>query len=171
MFEVKPGRAVVAPGIRANPAAVFILGLLALIFGGIGVGISVPSFRARGWPTVPGTVISSTIHTTRSSKGGSSHACRVLYAFRVGGTRYEGRKLDALEVHSSGRGAYEDQEIYAPGKPCVVHYNPEDPSDSCLRPGPGVLQYVFLTIGALLFGGMVLAMGVGWWKRGQPGVM
>lgn len=171
MFEVKPGQAAVAPGVRGSSAHLFVFGLLALIFGGIGVGISVPSFRARGWPTVPGTILSSTIHTTRGSKGGSNHACRVIYEFRVNGTRHEGRKLDALEVHSSGRGAYEDQATYAPGTPCVVHYNPDDPSESCLRPGPGVLQIVFLTIGSLAFGGMVLALAVAWWKRGQPGVM
>jgi hypothetical protein len=171
MFEVKPGQAVVAPGVRGGMVAVVILGLLALIFGGVGVGISVPSFRARGWPTVQGTILSSTIHTQRGSKGGSTYACRVSYTFQVNGARYEGRKLDALEVHSSGRGAHEDQATFAPGKPCQVHYNPDDPSESCLRPGPGVLQYVFLTLGAVLCGGMVLAMAAAWWKRGQPGVM
>ncbi len=160
-----------APGARGGLAPLLVFGLLALIFGGIGVGISVPSFRARGWPTAPGTVLSSSIHTTRGSKGGTSYACRVLYEFQVDGIRHEGRKLDALEVHSSGSGAQEDLMTYAPGKPCVVHYNPEDPSESCLRPGPGVLQIIFLTIGLVFCAGVLLALGSAWWKRGQPGMM
>lgn len=167
MFEVSSGRVQKMPG-EASAAPMVVFWLLALVFGGVGVGLTYPSFRARGWDTAPGTVLTSQVHSQRGSKGGSTHACRVVYAFEVAGRRYEGRKLDMLEVHSSGRGAFEDQAQFAPGTACVVHYNPGDPSESCLRPGPGALQIVFLSIGTLLLGGALLATAAWWWKRNVP---
>lgn len=168
MFEVKPGS--VPRGPSKTPIGVaLIFGLFALIFGGIGVGMSIPCIRASRWPTAPGTVKESSIVTSNSKKSRNSRACSVRYEFETGGRVFTGDKLDPFRVYTSGNGPYEDLQRYAPGASCTVYYNPEDPSESCLRPQMGLIQWLFSGFG-LLF--LAIAVGVGftsWWQRGVPG--
>ncbi|MEK7470233.1 MAG: DUF3592 domain-containing protein [Planctomycetota bacterium] len=168
MFEIKTGT---VPGGRLKtPWGVALLfGLFALVFGGVGVGMSVPCIRASRWPTTPGKILESSIQTSSSKKGNSTRACIVKYEFETGGKRFTGDKLEPIVVYTSGSGPYEDLKRYSPGAACDVYYNPEDPVESCLRPEMGVLQWVFSGIGALM---LALALGLGfanWWQRGAPG--
>ncbi|KAF0240494.1 MAG: hypothetical protein FD180_4914 [Planctomycetota bacterium] len=168
MFEIKTGT--VPRGPAKTPLAVALLfGLFALIFGGVGVGMSIPCIRASRWPTAPGTVLESSLRTSSSKKGGNTHACSVRYEFEVGGKRFTGDKLEPFVVYTSGNGPYEDLKRYSPGAACEVHYDPENPNESCLRPELGVLQWVFTGVGFLM---LVIGIGIGftgWWQRGAPG--
>jgi hypothetical protein len=168
MFEVKTGD--VPRGRMKTPWGVALLFcLFGIIFGGIGVGTSIPCIRASGWPTAPGKVLDSSIQVSNSRKGNKTRACIVKYEFVVDAKVYTGDKLDPFIVYTSGNGAYDDQAKFPPGAACTVHYNPEYPAQSCIRTELGVLQYVFLGVGGLM---LAIAIGVGftsWWQRGMPG--
>ncbi|MCE9584315.1 MAG: DUF3592 domain-containing protein [Planctomycetes bacterium] len=166
VYQIQRGAIPKQPGAGGAGCGLFVFGF---ILSTVGFGLAWPCFRASRWPTVPGTVIESSIQTSRGSKGGTSYACRVSYWFMLNGTRYSGDKLDPVKISTSGNGAQEDHARFAPGTACEVHYNPEDPNESCLRPGPGAFQWTFITIGFLFFCGASAVWAVAWWKRGVPG--
>ena len=168
MFEIKTGSAPRGTGKTPLGVAV-IFGILALVFGGVGAVLTWPCLRASRWPTAPGKILESTVVSSRSAKSGGSRACKVVYEFQAGGKRFTGDKLDPVTVYSSGNGPYEDQRRFAPGTACEVHFDPEDPTRSCLRPEMGVLQWAFSGVGLLM---LAVAAGLGftgWWQRGIPG--
>ena len=126
--------------------------------------------RTRRWPTVQGTILSS---TTASRQGPpppplasededaerppqTLYRPLVKYSYSVDGRSYTSETLGPDDVeHSSERLAREHAARYAPGAPVTVYYDPDDPARAYLEPGihavswllPG-LALVFLLVSA-----------------------
>lgn len=109
---------------------------------------------ANSWPTTQGVVGSSSITSSRSSKGRTTYRCKVAYSFMVNGVKYYGDKMDPLgNSGGSNSSAQEKLRKYPAGGPCTVHYDPADPTANCLELGSTVLSWIFTLIGMGMFVG------------------
>jgi hypothetical protein len=164
MFQIPPGPR--APELGKNTSsATAMLGIFALIMLVMGGSLAAPSFIARGWPVATGTITESRVQTTRSSKSTTYHF-NVTYRFDVDGVGYVGHRVDRLVSSGSESAAYEDQKRWPAGASCDVHYDPTDPANCCLRPGPGGFQVGGLVVAVLLAAGAVVARIVRFWQTG-----
>ncbi len=146
-------------------------GIGGLFGGGIGalVGLGIFIFgvwswnrvrSAESWPTAPGVVDSSTVTSSHSRKGGTKYRCKVTYHFDVNGQHFTGDNLEPTGSSSSGSSssANAKKAQYAAGKPCTVHYDPADPSVSCLELGGTGGAWIFMGMGALFGIGSAFAI-------------
>jgi hypothetical protein len=91
--------------------------------------------RAQSYPTAAGVILSSRVHESSDSEGGSSYSAKIRYAYDVGGRRYECDRYRYGMMGSGRRGAQAVAASYPAGRGIVVHYNPANPADAVLRPG------------------------------------
>lgn len=116
----------------------FISVFYAVGFGLLGCGLwnVMRSSQAGAWPTVPGKTTHLAIDEHPGSEGGTSYEVKVKYTYTVGGVAYEGSRLAFGYGGSSGRDAHERiyQKLQA-AKTVAVHYDPSEPSVSCLSHG------------------------------------
>lgn len=91
---------------------------------------------ARSWPEAKGTVTEVGLRRSHG-RGGASYRPRIRYRYRVDGRDLEGERLRVREQASSDREAVEAVAAgYSVGGEVVVRYDPEDPSQSMVVPGP-----------------------------------
>jgi uncharacterized protein DUF3592 len=117
--------------------AVWVLGWSAvtLTFDVIWVKSLVGQVRAESYPTAAGTILSSRVHESSDSEGGSSYSAKIRYAYDVGGRRYECDRYRYGVMWSGRRRAQSVAASYPAGRSVSVHYNPANPADAVLRPG------------------------------------
>ena len=112
---------------------------------------------ARHWPAVTGRVTSSRVEQRPALRFGSSYKPCVEYEFTVAEVSYKGDQLrfddDDYAFKSSAAWRLVG---YAPGAPIVVYYDPNDPSNSVLKPGSE-----WRTYGSILFFGALFVFGLG----------
>jgi hypothetical protein len=136
--------------------------------------------RTRRWPTVQGTVLSS---TTASRQGPpppplasedadaerppqTLYRPLVKYTYTVGSRTYTSETLGPDDVeHSSERLAREHAARYAPSAPVTVYYDPNDPGRAYLEPGIHAVSWLLPAISLvfLLVSGAVYAF-VRWYS-------
>jgi hypothetical protein len=105
----------------------------------------------RSWPTVTGTVVSADI------TGNRAYNPKITCRYQVSGKNY----LLVTDLHTPAfgrkRARHQTAEIiiaeYPPGSHITVHYNPVQPGQACIRPGPFWNNYLLLTLGLFAFGG------------------
>jgi hypothetical protein len=148
---------------KANP---IILGLLFIVIGGFvffmwGLPPMQYSHSSKDWPSVPGDVIKSEIETYRSD-GKTEYLADIVYKYTVEGKIYTSSKVTVGDppFTSNISPAKRIQAEYPVGKTVEVHYDPEAPSSSALRPGIQgsdilllVITGIFPFIGILVFAG------------------
>jgi hypothetical protein len=106
--------------------------------------------KLRNWPTVTGTVISSEVIGIRAFRP------NIVYEYVVGGETY--RDSTSLNPPSFGnRNTREGEataltEEYSVGREVLVHYDPQQPSNSLLRISPDWAIYGKMGLGGTLFG-------------------
>ncbi|MCE9673002.1 DUF3592 domain-containing protein [Myxococcus stipitatus] len=135
-----------------------LLAAVGVVFLVAGVKDLLRALRSRRWPTVPGTVLSAEEVEHRLPVPGQQEP-RVHYEARV---RYEytvGRVLVGTaslrlspEVRTNPASAQATLRRYQPGQQVWVAYNPADPTDAVLEPGPQALSFVRGVIGLGLLG-------------------
>lgn len=112
-------------------------------------------WSSRNWPKVRGTIVRSWLDEYISTKGGHSFEVRAVYAYKVGGIRYENDKIKFSTQLTGGDRPYGEQELarIAPaGQPRDVYYDPDRPSRSCLIPGVSAYYYtIFPFVTGLFF--------------------
>ena len=120
--------------------------------------------RTSKWPSVPGVVESAAIATSVS--GGkhrtTNYHCRVSYRFEAGGATRHGSRIRATGERTGESDAREDLGRYPPGAPCTVHYDPADPTETCLEPGGNAGALAGMGLGVLIVLG---GIGFGVWRR------
>ncbi len=133
------------------------------------VGIILGGFTARtlwhnlhtAWGTATGTVISSTVGVSRSSKS-TTYYPYVVYRYTVDGHEYENDVLSKPRTSIDNHAAVERHAArYCPDAEIQVFYNPDNPSESFLERA-GMSDYAFL-IFPLLFavaGAVMLVCGL-----------
>jgi hypothetical protein len=145
-------------------------GTLFMIAGGVvclwGLWEAFQAHRSASWPSVAGTVVSSTVAAGTSGTGKSrstTYKAKVTYRYQVDGAAYENDVLRPGQF-SMGlmSGAQKDVRQHPPG-PGTVYYDPAEPSDSVLEPGlywavslkPAV-GCLFFMVGVVMFRGRKL---------------
>lgn len=121
---------------------------------------------SRTWPTVEGTILSSTL-THGFSRGGPHHDLSVSYSYQVEGTEYTGDTVDfAGATYTFASSGERHFALYPVGARVRVHYNPTTPHRSVLEPGfplnmllPLLMGGVFLTGGILGLTGHTTFLG------------
>lgn len=119
-----------------------------VVFLGYGLQQIIKGHQSTQWPTVDGQILESHLRT-HTNKQKESWSCEVRYAYEVEGVSYEG---DCITFGYTGTNRKElhaalDQKL-SKAKGAQVHYNPADPSKSCLVAGirrPAYLPVVFGT--------------------------
>ncbi|MCU1231892.1 MAG: hypothetical protein JWO97_4776 [Acidobacteria bacterium] len=119
---------------------------------------------SRNWPQVPGIIVVSDLQRSNHSDGGLMYRPEVTYRYCVDGseiianrTRFGGR----VELSWSAP-AVRTVRKYPVGSEVVVYYNPNDPADSVLEPGPGGILFAGAAFGALFAAIGVCALPISW---------
>ncbi len=132
-------------------------GILSLAL--IGAGYKALSFAHENaaWPTVTGTLREIRVQELDES-GKTEFSLFLDYAYEVDGRDYTGHVLSSpvMPRFPTRREAEELIAPYEAGEPIAVHYDPDDPSRSCLVPGDAGEAWIMLLMG------FALALGVGY---------
>jgi Protein of unknown function (DUF3592) len=103
--------------------------------------------RARGWAAVDGHVVSSTVNAF-TGRTGTTWRPLVVYSYSVGGVRFMSTRI---AFHSLARGTRDEAGTiaarYPPGRGLRVLYDPQDPEQSVLEPGPN--PWLFIIAGGV----------------------
>lgn len=171
-----PERSRRSDGTPGAVSGAWLVGLFALPFACIGIGVLVLSVlpmlydwsRMQLWQPVPAQVVSAVLDKRRSS-GSTTHGVAVVYRYEVAGTLYEGRRA-ALSGAFDNLGSFQRDlalrlaSAQNSGSPVTVWVNPGQPAESVvdrsLRPGLLALQMGFV----LAFGGFGVGALVWAWR-------
>jgi hypothetical protein len=149
-----------ASGVRGKGLAIGIFALFTIVglgmFYGIAVRTSLLVLRARNWPAVTCTVLSSQVRTHHGNHG-STYSVDVLYAYRVNGREYKANRYDFMGGSSSGyAGKQAITRRYPPGAQVICYVDPADPTQAVLERGLTPIMLLglipLLFIGAGVFG-------------------
>lgn len=143
-----------------------IIGLICVIVGAMNIGSGTTQFiEALGtyrWPTVTGVVLASDVQVG-NVRGGKEYIPNVHYQYQVQGKEFSGSRFCYFECGGSqtyARTTVQDQ--YPPGKHIAVAYNPKNPFQSILRPGPTWLVFFLFFLPWLVALVGVLLIHQGW---------
>jgi hypothetical protein len=149
------------------------IGVTLLVLGGAALARAAYEWRqadqARSWPSVPGVVRHSSVKKGRSmfnmsrsgmGKGVVTYRAQVIYAYRVDGKHFEGRRVRF--------GAPKREQIKSPlqdvvarypmNQPVQVHHRPERPADAVLELGLDPFWRKTLGFGVIALGlGLAIA--------------
>ncbi len=150
-----------ASGARGKGLAMGVFALFAIVgmgmFYGITVRTSLMVLKARNWPTVTCTVVSSQVRT-HSGNHGSTYSVDVLYAYRMNGRDYKVNRYGFMGGSSSGyAGKQAVVSRYPPGARVICYVDPADPTQAVLERGftpimlIGLLPLLFIGVGVLGF--------------------
>lgn len=100
------------------------------------------SKRVASWPSIEGTILNSSFDTFRTRSIIDNvpisimvHRPRVIYAFNVGGTRYQGERI-SLGVHKYASLKFlvgREVRRYKAGDTVAVYYDPANPAQAVLN--------------------------------------
>jgi Protein of unknown function (DUF3592) len=133
---------------------------------------------ARAWPRTTGQVLWSGVRETMvrtrvrtsvaSYRMTTAYAPRVVYAYVVDGTGYQGERLRMGEsiISSDTRAAERVVARYPVGSDVMVYYNPADPTDATLDPRSGWGTRVLWMVALLML--VITAVVVGVFLSSPP---
>jgi hypothetical protein len=122
--------------------------------------------KSRSWPSVTGSVLSSSIseHESTDDDGSSTtnYGVSLLYSYSVGGQEFQGTRRTFTDVKTNSRSRAEKiLAMYPQGGSVTVYYDPQKPSDCVLVTGVSMVSYLFLALGfAFMLFGLAGALGL-----------
>lgn len=126
---------------------------LAIMIAGWAINESAQGFSSDKWPAVNGKVTTSVIKKV-STKHGDRDKAEISYQYKVGGKTYTS---DRVQFGSDTfRNPSELVGRYKPEKQISIHYNPTNPSVSCLEGGVNFLIIVPSLLVGLFFAFLTL---------------
>jgi len=110
----------------------------------------------RSWPTVKASVVATTI------TGNRAYNPKISCRYEVNGSVY----LLTTDLHTPGFGRKRSRKQTAEiiigehpvGSEILVHYNPDQPDQACIRTGPFWNNYMVLMLGMLVLTGGLLGI-------------
>ena len=138
-------------------SSVFIIVGAAVLF--FGIRSVLQAHASSGWPTTTGKVISSSVDSKRSDKGGTTYHAAVLYEFNVSGVVHSADDV-AYGQYGSSDPSYARGLVnkYPAGREVTVYYSPNNADDCVLEPGISGKAFflpafgaVFFTVGVVMF--------------------
>lgn len=149
---------------------------LTLFFGlFLAVGVSILGFglhslnmsnKAQGWPTTPGTILSSDFKVSHDDDS-TTYRTEVRYAYNANGREIEGKKIAFGYAGSSSQSFHRDIHNALPaGAQVAVRYDPSKPERAVLSFGVNQSIKFLLIFGAVwtMFTVGMIAM---FWMSGQ----
>jgi|TARA_Y100000310_G_C20564064_1_gene754556 hypothetical protein len=135
-----------------------LLGWALLLVGGAGLlwngWITGNAFTTRSWNTTVGMVYSSEIEFATASlgaTGGAFYSPDVTYRYQIAGTSYSGHSIYySDQALLSFEAAQRLVDRFPTGEVTTVYYNPGNPEETVLLPGPSPLMWM-LFAPAILF--------------------
>jgi hypothetical protein len=109
--------------------------------------------RAARYAPVQATVLTTTVDSRRSLRGGVSYLPRVRYRYVVEGTTYHSDRTTLLDLSSSRSWAERIASRYHPGEPVTAYYDPARPEEAYLLAATGGLPYWLIGICLVWEGG------------------
>jgi hypothetical protein len=122
------------------------------------------SFQANKWPTVPGTIIESTVRVDRV-RGGSAYTPTVTYAYKFAGQLYEGHRITAMDSADAEPTVRAIVGAFPPGRIVDVHVDPKYPVYALLK--PGIFSYLVVWAALAIFGITLGSVGMIWVVRNK----
>lgn len=128
-----------------------------LVFG-FGLPLRRQAVASASWPATEGRITRSRLEVRAGDKG-SSLTADVEYEYDLDGRTLVGSRVWIGDGYSSSPGTEHRDAVnrYPVGREVQVYYEPEDPDESVLEPGPNwsslllvLLGLVFLSIGSLV---------------------
>ncbi len=118
--------------------------------------ITINAFATRYWDTSEGMVYSSEIEFATASLGTSAfYHPNVTYRYRIEGKVYTGQSIYYSDLaFLSFEAAQELVEQFPTSQVTTVYYNPRDPEETVLVPGPSPVMW-------MLFGPAILFLVMG----------
>lgn len=128
----------------------------------LGIMLVQDANKAQNWPTIEGTIVSSSISTVKQTKGRKKtfHYPKVIYEFVRDG---ETLQQDRLSMSDMGYSKMQDAKAiltdYPKGSKHPVYVDPNNPSVTILRPGEDSIANFALWFGV----GFVVVALFAWW--------
>lgn len=116
------------------------------------------AFRSRAWSKAPGRVGSSLLHESLPHRDMAFDvdSASVQYSYEVAGRAYSGSRI-RFGLGPFGSGDADDATFYQQFRDVTVYYNPANPDQSVLEPGPAAGQWVLLVLS-------IIVIAVGYWR-------
>lgn len=157
---------------QGGPIAGLIVGSLMLVSGyfladRIGKPMRAQAAASVSWPTTEGQITVSRVEKNEARKGGATYTAVITYQYSLDGQTFEGDRVwfgDDYSVSNAFASAFRAAvRRYPVGKAVKVHYDPDEPGDSVLEPGPTWSGSVFYFIGLVLMtlGSLILVSALG----------
>lgn len=128
---------------------------LTLMLAGWAINESTQGFSSDKWPTLQGTVQSTTIKKVMTKNGTTRDEAEIRYQYSVDGRTYTSNRIQfGGEIF---RNPSELLGQYKRGKQISIHYNPTNPSISCLETGVNSLVIIPAFIAAMFFAFLTLS--------------
>lgn len=149
-----------------------IVGLvLGLVLSAVGFGVTFwlgkplrdQAVASRAWPATEGSIVRSTLEESRSD-GKTHYSADIGYEYQLDGRTLSGSRVWIGDSYSASPGNEFRAAVkrYPVGREVQVHYDPQDPMESVLEPGPtwsGSALYL-IGLGVLTLGGLILLSAV-----------
>jgi hypothetical protein len=133
-----------------------VLGALILVLGGWG---TVEGALTLGWPRTEATITTAELlkqsTTARTSDGRSReeswNSFHVIYRYTVAGREYVAGGVEPWDFGmQNSAGAAKMRERHPPGSTAKVAYNPKNPAEAYIEPGPSSFALALIGIGAVM---------------------
>ncbi len=127
-----------------------IIACVALFFIVMGTREWMLAVESTKWPTVEGTVLSSSVSESRHGrKSGrrTDYFPKIEYAYTVDGVNYTGSKVSFKTTSPSRASAEEIVQAHPAQSRCAIAYDPSDPTRSVLVPGADWMSVIPVGIG------------------------
>jgi len=149
---------------RGGPIVGVVLGIVLTVIGSgvtfwLGKPLREQAVASSGWPATEGKITRSVLEESRKD-GSTMRSADIGYEYQLDGKTLHGSRVWIGDGYSASPGHEFRAAVsrYPVGRPVRVHYNPADPGESVLEPGPtwsGSLLY-FIGWGVLCLGGLIL---------------
>ena len=136
-------------GIRLFSSVFILVGGVILFFG---MKSLLAANDSKSWPTVQGKIISSSVDSKRSDKGGTTYHAEVIYEYKVGGQTQSSHNV-AFGGYGSSDPSHARSIVnkYPAGSDITVHYSPSSPSEAVLETGISGQAFFLPGFGAVFF--------------------
>jgi preprotein translocase subunit SecG len=131
--------------------------------------IIVQGNKTKSWEPVSATVIESRVVSEKDSDGDTMYSAEIRYQYVVDGNTYisDNWYFNEGEFQTSARSMMENRvNEYPEGSTITVYYNPENPSEACIRQGSPIWARI-TSIGIALFMIIILGIGIYLFKAGK----
>lgn len=163
---------------KADMRMSYLLFGLALIASGFGAWAAAHGAATLRWPRVAAKIVDAklTLHQSASrdaERPDQRHTFAVYYQYAVGGREYVGGEIEPYDLGMrNSAGAVKMRERFPVGSTVQAAYNPNDPGEAYLMPGPSSFSLILLGTGAAfaLMGGLarrMVSVGPGDEEEGQ----